>query len=47
MELTVNDVDGSVHRTLKQRHLAMIAIGGAIGTGERIEAVFMSSLRVF
>ncbi|EIW70085.1 hypothetical protein TREMEDRAFT_68470 [Tremella mesenterica DSM 1558] len=25
--------DGAVHRTLQQRHLAMIAIGGAIGTG--------------
>lgn len=26
--------EGGVHRTLKQRHMAMIAIGGAIGTGK-------------
>ncbi|WVW80547.1 hypothetical protein I302_102532 [Kwoniella bestiolae CBS 10118] len=25
--------DGNMHRTLKQRHMAMIALGGAIGTG--------------
>ena len=25
--------DGSLHRTLKPRHLTMIAMGGAIGTG--------------
>ncbi|WWC72693.1 uncharacterized protein I206_106657 [Kwoniella pini CBS 10737] len=25
--------DGTMHRTLKQRHMAMIALGGAIGTG--------------
>ncbi|WVQ95325.1 hypothetical protein IAU59_002421 [Kwoniella sp. CBS 9459] len=28
-----NQVDGQMHRTLKQRHMAMIALGGAIGTG--------------
>ncbi|WVR08716.1 hypothetical protein IAU60_005774 [Kwoniella sp. DSM 27419] len=28
-----NVVDGNMHRTLKQRHMAMIALGGAIGTG--------------
>lgn len=27
------EIEGGVHRTLKQRHMAMIAIGGAIGTG--------------
>lgn len=25
--------DGTVHRSLKQRHISMIAIGGTIGTG--------------
>ncbi|WVQ86137.1 hypothetical protein IAT38_008305 [Cryptococcus sp. DSM 104549] len=28
-----NPAEGGVHRTLKQRHMAMIALGGAIGTG--------------
>ncbi|WVQ82120.1 hypothetical protein IAT38_004248 [Cryptococcus sp. DSM 104549] len=28
-----NANEGTVHRTLKQRHMAMIALGGAIGTG--------------
>ncbi|KAL7420884.1 hypothetical protein Q5752_004838 [Cryptotrichosporon argae] len=28
-----DDVHGHVQRTLKQRHMAMIALGGAIGTG--------------
>lgn len=26
--------EGTVRRQLKQRHMAMIALGGAIGTGE-------------
>ncbi|KAK8850620.1 hypothetical protein IAR55_004539 [Kwoniella newhampshirensis] len=28
-----NTAEGAVHRTLKQRHMTMIALGGAIGTG--------------
>jgi amino acid permease len=28
------ELEGGVKRQLKQRHIAMIAIGGAIGTGE-------------
>ncbi|KAL0250197.1 hypothetical protein I308_103505 [Cryptococcus tetragattii IND107] len=28
-----NPGEGTVHRSLKQRHMAMIALGGAIGTG--------------
>jgi amino acid permease len=28
--------DGHVNRTLKERHLSMIALGGAIGTGTTI-----------
>ncbi|WWD20799.1 hypothetical protein CI109_105276 [Kwoniella shandongensis] len=28
-----NTAEGAVHRSLKQRHMAMIALGGAIGTG--------------
>lgn len=32
----VNAAEGGVHRTLKQRHMAMIAIGGAIGTGMQL-----------
>jgi amino acid permease len=30
----VNDKEGAVIRSLKQRHMAMIALGGAIGTGK-------------
>jgi amino acid transporter len=29
----VNKGEGAVKRTLEQRHMAMIALGGAIGTG--------------
>ncbi|ORX40940.1 amino acid transporter [Kockovaella imperatae] len=29
----IDENDGAVHRVLKARHMAMIAIGGAIGTG--------------
>jgi amino acid permease len=31
---TAKSSDGHVNRTLKERHLSMIALGGAIGTGE-------------
>jgi hypothetical protein len=29
--------DGHVNRTLKERHLSMIALGGAIGTGDFVD----------
>lgn len=31
---TEGSPDGNVKRTLKERHLSMIALGGAIGTGK-------------
>lgn len=31
--ISVNSKEHAVHRVLKQRHMAMIALGGAIGTG--------------
>jgi len=33
IDAPLNPNEGAVQRTLKQRHMAMIAIGGAIGTG--------------
>lgn len=35
------EMEGGVKRSLKQRHMAMIAIGGAIGTGEFCGVVWL------
>jgi amino acid transporter len=39
LTLAEKNSDGGVTRSLKERHLSMIALGGAIGTGELLRSV--------